>query len=640
MSAAAIRVPAEFTAVDKFTSVVKKMTAGVSRFTKDGISAMERFDSKINRSISGMNKISKLAVGLGIGALFTQAIQGNIKFNDSLASVSAITGAVGDDLVKLETLAKNTAKVSKKTGADVLKGYELVGSAQPELLKNLDALDAVTRSAVTLSKASRLDLEPAVKSLTDVMNQFDLTDSGKTIDVLAAGAKEGAAAIPLINDALLKFGPTAKGFNVSLENSVAVIETFAKKGLKGAEAGTKIRNILTKMSTIKALPKEAITQMAKFGVNTDIVSDSTLPLSDRLKELSKISGDATAMVKVFGAENKDAGSILLNNIPLYEDLNSKMDQNGLAASQAATNSGTFKFALESIKNSFVNATTATNSNSISMELLLGVMEGLSNHMDVIVGVLGVLIIAYGTLKGVLIATKVVTAGYNLVLGINTAITQSNKKALIGNVAAQSAYKVAMAIGTGVTWLATAATTAFGIALNLGLWPIVLIVAAIAGLIALIMNWSSVTAWFGKQWEKFTNWIGELWQNVVKWFTEFDFMAFFKGIGQSILKFMLMPMIGLLTLLSKIPGKIGEMASLGLEKIGEITGDIDASVTNDKLPSPETQQAKLAQATAAESKLNGSLDVTIKDKGGNVENVSSGSGNLPINLTPIQGMIAG
>ena len=83
MSAAAIRVPAEFTAVDKFTSVVKKMTAGVSRFTKDGISAMERFDSIINRSISGMNKISKLAVGLGIGALFTQAIQGNIKFNDS-----------------------------------------------------------------------------------------------------------------------------------------------------------------------------------------------------------------------------------------------------------------------------------------------------------------------------------------------------------------------------------------------------------------------------------------------------------------------------------------------------------------------------------------------------------------------------
>ena len=63
------------------------------------------------------------------------------------------------------------------------------------------------------------------------------------------------------------------------------------------------------------MPKEAQKQLAKFGVNLDVVTNKSLPLAERLKEFSKIGNDATAMVKVFGKENQGAGAILLNNIP-------------------------------------------------------------------------------------------------------------------------------------------------------------------------------------------------------------------------------------------------------------------------------------------------------------------------------------
>ncbi len=631
--AATIQIPTTFTAEDKFSKVVRKMTKGVRRFGDKGVAAVKRFDTRVTKTFKKLGRLGQLAVGLSLGAIFSTAIANNIAYEDSLASVSAITGAVGDDLVQLETLSMNTAKASKMLGADVLKAYELVGSAKPELLENAEALDGVTKSVITLSKASRMEMADSAKSLTDVMNQFNIAgrDSGKVIDVLAAGAKFGAAAIPQISEAIVQFGTVAKQSNVSLQESVAAIEVFASKGIKGAEAGTKMRNVLTTLATAKALPKKAQKELAKFGVNLDIVSDSSLPLNKRLKEMSKIAGDATAMVKVFGKENQGAGAILLNNIDALEDLTSKVGESGVAQAQATANTNTFKFAIESIKNSFLNATTATQNNNRVLEWLKSLMFSLADNIGTVIAVMGTLLGLYGLMKTAIFLTSVATGAYNIALGINTAVTQTNKKALIGNTIATNAYKVAMAIGTGVTWLATAATTAFGVALNLGLWPILAIIAAIVAVVLVIKNWSKITDWFGEKWAQFTNWISSLWERVVNFFKEFDFKAMFMKIGQSILKFMLMPLKLMLKLLSKLPGKIGNLAQAGLDKIGEFTGDVKVTPEEDGVL-PSTTQA--SNTSVVENNNNTSLDINIKDKGGNVDGVkqTGGDNKIPINTT--------
>lgn len=631
--AATIQIPTTFTAQDKYSKVIKKMTGGVKRFGQVGVAAVKRFDTRVTKTFKKLGRLGQLAVGLSLGAIFSTAIANNIAYEDSLASVSAITGAVGDDLVKLEMLSMNTAKASKMLGADVLKAYELVGSAKPELLENAEALDGVTKSVITLSKASRMEMADSAKSLTDVMNQFNIagTESNKVIDVLAAGAKFGAAAIPQISEAIVQFGTVAKQSNVSLQESVAAIEVFASKGIKGAEAGTKMRNVLTTLATAKALPKKAQKELARFGVDLDIVSNSALPLNVRLKEMSKIAGDATAMVKVFGKENQGAGAILLNNIDALEDLTGKVGESGVAQAQATANTNTFKFAIESIKNSFLNATTATQNNNRVLEWLKSLMFSLADNIGTVIAVMGTLLGLYGLMKTAIFLTSVATGAYNIALGINTAITQNNKKALIGNTVATNAYKVAMAIGTGVTWLATAATTAFGVALNLGLWPILAIIAAIVAVVLVIKNWSKITDWFGEKWAQFTNWISSLWERVVNFFKEFDFKAMFMKIGQSILKFMLMPLKLMLKLLSKLPGKIGNLAQAGLDKIGEVTGDVTVTPEDDGVL-PSTTQA--SNTSVVENNNNTSLDINIKDKGGNVDGVkqTGGDNKIPINTT--------
>lgn len=632
---AAIKVPTTFTAVDKFTSVVKKMTTGVSRFSKSGVNAVKRFDNRVTQTVKNMGRISQLALGLGLGTLFTAAIQNNIAYNDSLASVSAITGAVGDDLVVLEKLSKKTAKAQKMLGADVLKAYELIGSAKPELLTNAELLDKVTNAAVTLSKAGRMELAPASEALTTTLNQFGLSGEYATsvIDNLAAGAKFGSSSITNTSDALSKFGTVAAATGTKVNEAIALIELVSPFE-KGAEAGTKLRNILSTMAGAEILPPAALDALKNAGVDIGVVTDATLPLNTRLKEMAKLGKNSTDVMQVFGKQNMALAQALFDNVDGFDSMLKNINEVGVAQDQAATNTDTLKFALESIKTSFLNVTTATNNNSAGLNMLKDVLRFVSENMGAIVSVAAGLIAAFITMKALVIGMRAATFAYNVVLGVNTALTGANKKAIIGNTIATNAYKVAMALGTGVTWLATAATTAFGVALNLGLWPILAIIAAVVAVIAIIKNWSAITEWFGEKWKMFTEWISGLWQGVVNWFKDFDFMAFFKNIGQSILKFMLLPLKGVLTLLSKIPGKIGELAQSGLDKIGELTGELDTPDANETLDAPETGQANIIRESNAN--VNGAIDVNLRDPGNNVESTSTESSGIPIKVTSTQG----
>ena len=633
--AATMKVPTEFTAVDKFTSVVKKMTTGVSRFAKQGAAAIERIDNKVNKTIKNMSRISKIAIGLGIGTLFTAAIQNNIAYNDSLASVSAITGQTGKELAKLEMLSKETGKAQNMLGKDVLKAYELIGSAQPVLLKNSKLLDKVTNSAITLSKAGRMELAPASEALTTTLNQFGLggEHAEKVIDNLAAGAQAGSSNITQTSQALAKFGTIAAATGTKVNESIALVQLVSPFE-KGAEAGTKLRNVLGKMAGAKILPEKALKTLKRAGVNIDIVTDASIPLGERLKEMSKVGKNSTDVMQIFGTENAALAQAIFNNVDAFDGMLKNINETGVAQDQATKNTDTLKFALESIKTSFLNVTTATNDKSTGLTVLKDALKFVAKNMGTIVTVALSFVAAFVAMKAILFATRAGMLAYNVVLGINTALTQKNKKALIANTVATNAYKIAMGIGTAATWLATAATTAFGVALNLGLWPILAIVAAITAVIAIIYNWSSVVKWFMKIWEKFTGWISGLWGGVVNFFKEFSFVDFFKRIGQAILGFLLLPLKGVLKLLSYIPGTIGDMAQSGLHKIAELTGEMEVKMQNNPIDAPETAQANVMRET--NSNVNGQIDVNIRDKGNNVDSAEAQSNGVPIVVTPTQG----
>jgi len=286
---------------------------------------------EMNNSLSSMNKgLLKLggamAGAFAIKAVIGDAVQRIVAFEKSISSLSAITGAVGQDLDKLKGIVLKTAKETKKSAIEIAKGFELVGSAQPALLKNADALALVTKNSITLSKASGLDLTTSVNAVTTGMAQFNLTadDSALVMDALAAGAKAGASAIPETSAAIEKFGAVANGANVSITDSVALVETLATKQLKGAEAGNNLKNIILKLKNAGLGFVDG-----QFDINAAL--EETKNKFDGIEDPVKRS---QAQTKLFGLESATAGQILLDNIGTFEGFQGAVSESGVALTQA------------------------------------------------------------------------------------------------------------------------------------------------------------------------------------------------------------------------------------------------------------------------------------------------------------------
>lgn len=299
------------------------------------------------------------AFGLATGvAAFTAVLSDAYKtiktFEQGVADLSAITGASGKDLNFLKTSAIDLGKTVAGGAIAVVEAYKLIASAKPELLENVKALNSVTESAILLSQAAGMELPEAATALTDALNQFNAPaeKAGEFVDALANGAKFGAAEIPQTTEALLKFGTVARTSNISIQESVALIELLAENGIKGAEAGTKLRNVLLKISAPDALPKEARKEFERLGISLDFLKDNTIPIQEKLEKLKPLLKDNASIVKIFGDENATAAINILSHTDRLEELIPKMGEFGTASDQAAIRMNTVNGKTEQLKSTY------------------------------------------------------------------------------------------------------------------------------------------------------------------------------------------------------------------------------------------------------------------------------------------------
>ena len=297
-----------------------KFTADDSDFQKKSGNVAKKGDW-----LSGKLK----AAAAGVIALFAfdkivtgikSLISVNAKFEKSLATLSAITGAAGDDLKFYGQSAREMSKQSTFSAMEVVEAYKLMGSARPELLKNKEALAAVTKEALVLSEASGLDLTTATESLAKAMNQFNVpaNEAARVINALAAGSKEGAMEVPEVAEAIKHMGTAAAMANISLESSVAMIEALAEKGFEGSRAGIQLRNVIIKLQS---------------GV--DKFNPAVVGMSKALENLAAENLSAAELTERFGLENMQAASTLIENRKRVDELTTAVTGTNTAYEQQA-----------------------------------------------------------------------------------------------------------------------------------------------------------------------------------------------------------------------------------------------------------------------------------------------------------------
>ena len=629
--ALAFPVSTIFSAVDQFTPTVNKMQGATASFLKTsnaGFSKFERNVNKITPSLGGLgDQIKQLAFAGGAFAIGALAVKSLVDYDQAIQDLSAITGAVGPDLDLFKDKIKDVATQTKSSSIEVAKGFEIVGSKQPELLKNAAALAEVTKQSIILAKASGDDLATSAENLTGIMNQFNLSqeEAARTANVLAAGQIEGSAGISLVAESMKNFGAVASGANITLEQSVALVEVMAKKSIVGAEAGTKLRG-----ATLKLQKANLGYASGQFSINDAL---------DEAKKKADAFGTAAEkdafILKTFGAENVTTGQILLSNIGAFEELTGAVQANGQAQTAADIKTRSFSNALKEIQNKFITVITTNKQATGVLGAFADVLFFVGDHLGTIIGLgaayLGFILAANLAVKAVALSQFL----YGVALGVTTVLQGGSAMALRGNTIALGAYKVAMGISTAATWAFGAAAAAAG----LPIWAIAL---AVIALIALVTSAIIYFEDWGAAFLILTGPVGILismfmgikkhWASITDAFNNDGLVAGFKRLGLVILDSLLMPIQQLLELINKIPGV---NVSAGVDFISDIRANL-LDDPNAEGVSPAINNAATTEENSVlreEKKETNMLEIMLSNTGGADIDINKIGNFNGVNLMP-------
>jgi len=472
MAVATMRVPTIFTAVDRFSDVVSKMSNKTAHFSRSASSAINRVDHRLNNMWGSMNNISQLAIGGGVGGLFYYAGKDVMEYEKKIASLAAVTGTkIGSMNSQIQSLGKET----KRSVIDIAGAFEIVGSKMSEYLDKPEALKQITSASIMLANASRMELEPSIDALTQVMNIYKMKaeDANRIVNKLSAGETVGSISIAQSADILRQFGAQAVTANVNIEESIALIQTLTKSlGVEGV--GRNLRNILFDISSTKTWDKKRWAAIKMAGIDFEYLTDSANSTVDRLRELKKLAGAKGATELFFKRTGTIGARTLFQNFDVFEDFLGKITKLNDAEAKAAKNASTLAYLIDRVKDSFTNF-IVTGDNATGM---LGVVKGL----------MGWMIDNMGTLVNLVLSTTVAFLGWKAIVTV---------VALINGV--MGAFNAIMAVHRFIVLWATltnvgyaASLWAVAAATLAAYWPLLLIAGALGVLVYSLWDTKSAT----------------------------------------------------------------------------------------------------------------------------------------------------
>lgn len=327
----------------------------------------------------------------------------------SQAELKALTGLddssiqwLTEQAEKLSTTMDESGLRIRQSSDEILQAYMLIGSKKPELLKDKEALNAVTIEAMRLASAAKIDLKDAVTATTVSLNMYgeSADQAARYVNVLAAGSKEGAADVSAQAASIKNAGVAASGAGVSIEQLQGTIQMLAEKGLEAEPAGTALRKFFLVLQT-----------------GPDETNPKVVGLQTALENLNKKSLTAAQIQTMFGEEAYSAATILIDNADKVRQYTEAVTDTNIAMEQAAINSDTNEAKMAQYRNSIKEA---------GIEL----MERLNPSLSLFTGWTTKIIVGLPTLidwfikyKSIIITSTAAIAAYTVTVNASTIATK-------------------------------------------------------------------------------------------------------------------------------------------------------------------------------------------------------------------------
>ena len=251
------------------------------------------------------------AAGIGFGAY--NAIKSYMDFEQEMSKVAALSGATGAEFDALTAKAQQmgaTTMFTAKQSADALSYMGMAGWSTQQMLDGIDGV-------MNLAAASGEDLGRVSDIVTDALTAFGLkaADAGHFSDVLAKASSKSNTNVSMMGMTFKYVAPMAGALKYSVEDVATAIGLMANAGIKGEQAGTSLRAVMTRLV---APPKTAANAMTQLGISVKRADGTMKPWMETMKDLRKAfaglsEADKTKYASMLAGQEAMSGFLAMVN---------------------------------------------------------------------------------------------------------------------------------------------------------------------------------------------------------------------------------------------------------------------------------------------------------------------------------------
>lgn len=289
-----------------------------------------------------------LPVTAGVTALGTAAVSTAANFESSMSQVQATMGITkdamstvnGESVNTMDTLSALAKKMGSETAfsasecAEALNYLALAGYDTQQMCDTLPTV-------LNLAAAGGIDLAAASDMVTDAMSALGMgvDEAGTMVDQMAKTASTTNTSVAQLGEGILTIGATAKTVKGGTAELNTALGILANNGIKGAEGGTHLRNVIL---SLQNPTDKAAACMEQLGLDVYDSEGNMRSLNDILGDLNTSMDGMTAAEKsniigqIFNKTDlSSVNALLANTGDTWDDLQQSIIDSGGTAQQMA-----------------------------------------------------------------------------------------------------------------------------------------------------------------------------------------------------------------------------------------------------------------------------------------------------------------
>ena len=267
-------------------------SSGFSTALKQQESSFKQFGTKLAKKAATVGKVAMATLGAGAVMVGKASVQEGLEFDKAMSQVAATLGKTKEEIADLSKFAREMGSKTAFSATEAAEALNYMALAGYDADTSMKMLPTV----LNLAAAGNIDLAKASDMVTDAQSALGLSIEGteRMVDQMAKTSSKTNTSVEQLGDAFLTVGGTAKmmgkgSIDTTTELSMA-LGVLADNGIKGAEGGTMLRNILLSLS---APTDKAAKKLKELGVEVFDSSGEMRDLPFILQDINEATKDMT-----------------------------------------------------------------------------------------------------------------------------------------------------------------------------------------------------------------------------------------------------------------------------------------------------------------------------------------------------------